>query len=67
MTATSTILVQYIPKTLLTYQGKKVEMILKDLTAQLLGADEAKQIEIMAQINDYNKIKIKLNNELGRV
>ncbi len=68
MTATSTKLVQYIPKTLLAYQCKKVEMILKDLTAQLEAeTDEAKQLEIMARMMDYNRAKTRLNNELGRV
>ncbi len=68
MTATSTKLVQYIPKTLLAYQCKKVEMILKDLTARLAAeTDEAKQVEIMARMMDYNRAKTRLNNELGRV
>ncbi len=68
MTATSTILVQYVPKALMAYQCKKVEMILKDLTAQLaVAADEAAQIEIMTKIGDYNRAKTRLNNELGRV
>ncbi len=68
MTATSTILVQYVPKALMAYQCKKVEMILKDLTALLaVAADEAAQIEIMTKIGDYNRAKTRLNNELGRV
>ncbi len=68
MTATSTILVQYIPKSLLAYQCRKVKMILDDLMAQLASeTDEARQMEIMTKIGDYNKIKTRLNNELGRV
>ncbi len=68
MTATSTRLVQYIPKTLLAYQCKKVAMILKDLTAQLtVEADPARQTEILMNIQDYNRAKTRLNNELGRV
>ncbi len=68
MTATSTILVQYIPKSLLAYQCRKVKMILDDLMAQLASeTDEAGQMEIMARIGEYNKIKTRLNNELGRV
>ncbi len=68
MTATSTKLVQFIPKALMAYHCKKVEMILKDLTAQLaVETDEAKQMEIMAKIGDYNRAKTRLNNELGRV
>ncbi len=68
MTATSTKLVQFIPKALMAYHCKKVEMILKDLTAQLaVETDEGRQMEIMAKIGDYNRAKTKLNNELGRV
>ncbi len=68
MTATSTILVQYIPKTLMAYHCKKVEMILKDLTAQLsVETDPAKQEEILTKMMEYNRAKTRLNNELGRV
>ncbi len=68
MTSVSTRLVQYIPKTLMAYQCKKVELILKDLTARLTTeADPAKQAEILSRMMDYNRAKTKLNNELGRV
>ena len=68
LTATSTRLVQYIPKTLLAYQCKKVELILKGLTAELTAEhDPDRQIEILAKISDYNRARTKLNNELGRV
>ncbi len=68
MTATSTKLVQYIPKTLLAYHCKKVEMILRDLTARLAAeTDPAKQTEILMKMQDYNRAKARLNNELGRV
>ncbi len=68
MTATSTILVQYIPKALMAYQCRKIELILKGLTAELASeADEEKQIGIMTKIGEYNRAKTRLNNELGRV
>ena len=68
LTATSTRLVQYIPKTLLAYQCKKVELILKSLTAELTAEhDPDRQIEILAKISDYNRARTRLNNELGRV
>jgi DNA primase len=68
LTATSTRLVQYIPKTLLAYQCKKVELILKGLTAELTSEhDPDRQIEILAKISDYNRARTRLNNELGRV
>ena len=68
LTATSTRLVQYIPKTLLAYQCKKVELILKELTAELARTEDLdSQLRIMEKIGDYNRARTRLNNELGRV
>ena len=68
MTATATKLVQFIPKALLAYQCRKVELVLKDLTAQLaVEADPERQVEILAKIGEFNKARTRLNNELGRV
>ena len=68
LTSVSTRLVMYVPKTLLTYQVKKVELFLKELTAELAHAsDPERQVEIMTRISEYNKARIRLNNELGRV
>ena len=68
LTSVSTRLVQYIPKTLMTYQCKKVELILKELTAELAHTeDPERQMEIMEQMGAYNRARTRLNNELGRV
>ena len=68
LTAVSTRLVIYVPKTLLTYQVKKVELYLKDLTAELSRTEDSdRQIDIMTRIGEYNKARTRLNNELGRV
>jgi DNA primase len=68
MTATATKLVQFIPKALLAYQCRKVELVLKDLTTQLaVEADPERQVEILAKIGEFNKARTRLNNELGRV
>ena len=68
LTAVSTKLVIYVPKTLLTYQVKKVELFLKELTAELAAtSDLDRQIEIMTRISEFNKARTRLNNELGRV
>ena len=68
LTATSTKLVQFIPKALLAYQCKKVELILRDLTSRLASeTDPQRQVEILARIGEYNKARTRLNNELGRV
>ena len=68
LTATTTKLVIYVPKTLLTYQCKKVELIIKELTAELaLTEDADRQLEIITRIGEYNKARTLLNNQLGRV
>ena len=68
LTATSTKLVQFIPKTLLAYQCKKVELLLRDLTALLASeTDPQRQVELLSRIGEYNKARTRFNNELGRV
>ena len=52
----------------MTYQCRRVEQILKKLTAELNSTqDEAAQFEILARISEYNKARTRLNKELGRV
>ena len=68
LTATSTRLVQFIPKTLLAYQCKKVELLLRDLMTRLAAeTDPGRQVEILSKIGDLNRARTRLNNELGRV
>jgi DNA primase len=68
MTSISTKLVQFIPKALLAYQCKKVELILRDLTVRLASeTDPERQVALLSEIGDYNKARTRLNNELGRV
>lgn len=68
MTAMTTRLVQFVPKALMTYQCRKVEKILKKLTADLNAVtDETQMMEIVQKITEYNKARTRLNNELGRV
>lgn len=68
LTALSTRLVQFVPKALMVYQSRKVELILKDLMAKLTSTvDEREQEELLKQISEYNKARTRLNNELGRV
>ena len=68
LTATATRLVQFVPKTLMTYQCKRVEQLLKKLTAELSSAtDETAQLDLLIKISEYSKARTRLNNELGRV
>ena len=67
LTATATRLVQFVPKTLMTYQCRRIEQILKKLTDELMTADETAQLDILTRISEYNKARTRLNKELGRV
>ena len=68
MTAVSTKLVIYVPKTLLAYQCAKVELLIEELVAELSTCEDAeRQMEILQQIGEYNRTRTILNNELGRV
>jgi len=68
MTSVSTKLVIYVPKTLMTYQLKKVELLIKDLTEELsAAADTDVQMQILSKISEFNRARTLLNNELGRV
>ena len=68
MTAVSTKLVIYVPKTLLAYQCAKVELLVEELVSELSSTEDAeRQIEILQQIGEYNRTRAVLNNELGRV
>ena len=68
LTAVTTRLVQFVPRSLLVYQSRKVEIMLRDLTAELSSvSDETRQMEILMKISDFNKARTRLNNELGRV
>jgi hypothetical protein len=68
MTAVTTQLVTYVPKTLLSYQCRKVELLIQQLTAELSTTEDIeRQLDILQQISEYNRTRTTLNNELGRV
>ena len=67
LTATTTRLIQFVPKALMTYQCRLVEQRLRKLTAELAAAGEEAQMEILMKISEYNKARTRLNKELGRV
>lgn len=68
LTSVSTRLVMYVPKSLMTYHLKKLELLIEEKTAQLATtSDMEQQLEIMTVISEYNKARTRLNNELGRV
>jgi len=65
MTASSTRLVMYVPKSLLAYQCRRVDLLIKEKMAALATAQD--QVALLAEINTLNKVRTTLNNELGRV
>ena len=67
MTSVSSRLVMFVPKSLMAYQCKRVELDLKHLMKELETADMERQMEILAKITELNKIRTMLKNELGRV
>ena len=68
LTSVTTRLVQFVPRSLLVYQSRKVELILKGLMDELAAeTDETRQVELLTKISDFNKARTRLNNELGRV
>ena len=68
MTAAATRLVMFVPKSLLVYQAKRVEMDVKDKTDEFQKtSDPERQMELLAEITALNKVRTAINNELGRV
>ncbi len=68
LTNNDTRLVIYVPKAIMTYQCKKIELILRNLTHKLNEeTNPEKQVEILTQMNEYNKARNLIKNVLGRV
>ena len=68
LTSVSTRLIQFIPKSLLAYQCRKLDLILKGLTAELSQeTDPERQSDILVKISGYSRARTRLHNELGRV
>ena len=68
LTTNDTRLVMYVPKCLMTYQCRKLEVMIRELTEELaVTQDSDRQIEIMTRIGDCNRARTRLNNDLGRV
>ena len=68
MTATATMLVMYVPKSLLVYQAKRVEMDVKEKMDEVQSTqDPERMMTLLAEINALNKVCTAINNELGRV
>jgi hypothetical protein len=67
LTAVSTRLVQYVPKALMAYQCRRLDLLLKEKTRELETASLEDQLTLLTEITSLNKMRAMLNNELGRV
>jgi len=67
LTTASTRLVQFVPKALMAYQCRRIEMMLKAKTKELESASAEDQLALLTEITSLNKLRTMLNNELGRV
>ena len=68
MTAAATRLVMFVPKSLLVYQAKRVEMEVKEKMEEVQQtSDPERQMALLAEITALNKVRTAINNELGRV
>lgn len=68
MTAVSTRLAMFVPKSLLAYQCKRVDLQVREKMDALNSVtDSDTQLTLLSEINSLNKIRTMLNNELGRV
>ena len=67
LTAASTRLIQFVPKALMAYQCRRLELLLKQKTKELETASVEDQLTLLTEITSLNKMRTMLNNELGRV
>ena len=68
MTSVASRLVMFVPKSLIAYQCKRVEQEVQEKMQALASVQEQDAMEeLLMEIQNLNKVKTKLNNELGRV
>lgn len=68
LTAVATQLVIFVPKSLLAYQGRRLDEMTRELSARLDDSPEPQeQLRILEKMNMLNKARTRINNKLGRV
>ena len=69
LTSKSTMLVMYVPKSVMAYQSRRIEKMLAEYDAKLesAGDDVAAQMDILKVMDGLNKARTNINNRLGRV
>jgi DNA primase len=57
---------QYVSETIISLREYLINKLILDLINSF-NQEEADSAEIMAIINDYNKLKVSLTNKIGRI
>jgi len=58
---------QYVSETIISLREYLINKLILDLINSFNTEEEADSGEIMATINDYNKLKVSLTNKIGRI
>ena len=67
LTSVATQLIIFVPKSLLAYQSRRLDEMLKDLSRELPSAEPDGQAGILEKMNALNKARTVINRKLGRV
>lgn len=69
LTSRTTMLARFVPKSVMAYQGKRIDEMLRKCSSELEAAsdDVEAQIRLIKRIDDLNRLRARLNNRLGRV
>ena len=68
LTSVATQLIIFVPKSIFAYQGRRLDKMMKDLSAELASVQSAdEQTAILKKMNTLNKARTVINNKLGRV
>ncbi|MEK8180550.1 DNA primase [Flavobacterium buctense] len=58
---------QYVSETIISLREYLINKLILDLINSFNHEEEADSAEILATINDYNKLKVSLTNKIGRI
>lgn len=67
MTNTATMLVTYVPRAIQVYQLKRINLEVTNLNRNLKTVPDDEALSILSQIQDYNGLRKRLEEKLGRV
>jgi len=67
MTATSTKLVMYVPRSIQVYQAKRIQVRLREIEKELKDASPEGQVALLKEMQEYLSVRNKIEKHLGRV